>query len=284
MDRSKIKETIRLNFYLNNSNYHLVKNSDKKEYLIFVSSNGLDVTIKDRFEWNNISQRKEIRNKFGKILFLRDPFANFYLQGINSKVSSIDDVIEFVKKILQIDDDSKISIMSYSSGAYLSLILASSIGCVKRIVAFSPIVSLYEWSYSDIQENQYFKDQLEKLNAKEVCSKYFDISKIILNIRSKVLVVYPSLSTLDNLQINKISKLNNIFRVGIRSSKHSVAISHMNYVNLICSNDVKFKKFCQKINNLNMKSYMFTIKNLKHLYLKEWIIRILHLTKRLVKK
>ena len=91
-------------------NYKVViTNGDKKNCIIFCSSNGLingnenyltsfynQTVVNDRYEWENISSDKKIRNKYGTIIFLRDINEKFYVDGINEKYNSIDDIISLV--------------------------------------------------------------------------------------------------------------------------------------------------------------------------------------------
>ena len=77
-------------------NYKIIHTKAKnKNAIIFFSGNGLyfpneekifseTIIEKNRYEWENISDNKKIKNKYSLIIFVRDIYKQWYLNGINS--------------------------------------------------------------------------------------------------------------------------------------------------------------------------------------------------------
>ena len=179
MDRRSDKEKIRKDYWLNDLNYKILNWNSNHNCVVFISSAGLDLSIKDFYEWNTISQRKEVQRHFGKCIFIRDPLSSFYVDGINHEIDCIDKLIDYIKAQTS---GYNVIIAGYSAGAYLALILASCMNNVTRVLAFSAVASLYEWSgeHGDesVEKNQHLFSHIKE----ERYSKYYNIQNMIKNI------------------------------------------------------------------------------------------------------
>ena len=281
MDRTNEKELIRKHFYETDQNYKIEEWSQNPSCVIFISSAGLDLTTKVFYEWETLSKRKEIRSKFGKCIFVRDPFSSFYVEGINKDINNVDSIVAFLQSETA---GYKVVIAGYSAGAYLALILASYMKNVVRVLAFSAVVSLYEWKEENgnpcINKNVHLFSHLNE----EDYSKYFNIKDRVNDIRCRTLYFYPSNSDLDIIQKEIIVGQCNGFisSIGILSNKHSLTVKHINHIRLLCSNDKHIDKIRNKFHMVqNLRPRKFTLFNLGIiLYIKEQILRSCRVAKR----
>ncbi|MCM1125474.1 MAG: hypothetical protein NC429_03300 [Lachnospiraceae bacterium] len=109
-----------------------IVNRDGEECYIFFSSNGLyeentlehfaKVLIEgDRYEWKSIACSLKRKKSMGKIIYVRDVYAKFYIRGINSQISSIDKLVEYLRKLTK---GYRVTTVGISSGGYMAAIIA----------------------------------------------------------------------------------------------------------------------------------------------------------------
>lgn len=170
------KELVKLiNLAYKNNNW-LTRGSQKNQKVfVFSSSNGLyfpntskqfndTILVNDTYEWQNISKGFE---EFNKLLFLRDVHKQWYLNGINSEVNSIEKIVELVKNLV---NDKTLITVGTSSGGFLSTILGLSIES-EMVFSFSGQFQLSSTASIDPNNNTLLQANLD--------SKYFDLSFLL---------------------------------------------------------------------------------------------------------
>lgn len=114
-----------------NAEEEVVNEGGQKCY-IFFSSNGLyeensmehfmqTMIEGNRYEWKSIACPLKRRKKMGKIIYVRDIYAKFYIRGINNKLSSIDKLVEYLKELTK---GYQVTTVGISSGGYMATIAA----------------------------------------------------------------------------------------------------------------------------------------------------------------
>lgn len=194
---------------------------------------------KENFEWMKVANSPLVKNNSGKIIFIRDFASKFYLYGINHKITSIDDVVEFIKKET---DGYDVYFAGYSGGAYLSLILGSMLKNTKRIYAFGPIYNLLLWDGID---HSYSQEDLDyfRLCKDKTRSKYFNIAEYINGLEQKVLSFYGKKCEADLVQQNFINNSGLIVpTLAINTERHCGNLSFYTLVGLLSCNNKKFLK------------------------------------------
>lgn len=159
-------------------NYKIINTKAKsKKALICCSGNGLYfpnreqvfqqvICDEDRYEWENIVSDKRIQSVFSKIIFIRDIYKQWYINGINSSIDSMDRLIDFLKELTA---GYEVSILGNSAGGYAAVAIGSMLSA-KTIFNFSGQYTLC--------------DQFDKapiLNEKKhivSCSKYYDLLEL----------------------------------------------------------------------------------------------------------
>ncbi len=77
-------------------NYRIDDISEIKRVLILCTSNG--GWKENTYEWENLTQNPKIREYFGKIVFLRDVYRHFYIEGLNPRINCIDAIVDVLKE------------------------------------------------------------------------------------------------------------------------------------------------------------------------------------------
>lgn len=107
-------------------------NEGGKKCYIFFSSNGLDKNISEehywkelvehgKYEWKSIANSLKYHNDLGKIIYVRDIYKKFYIDGISSRIDSIDKLLEILRVEIEGYDVTTVGI---SSGGYMAVISA----------------------------------------------------------------------------------------------------------------------------------------------------------------
>lgn len=131
-----IRDSNRLKKALEQDNYKILYNSlgEKDECIIFFSSNNIyypntqdqleDTIEKNKFEWENIAKSKSILTKYGKMIFVRDMWKQWYINGINQKIDSVEKVIEFLRTETE---NMRVTTVGNSSGGYMATLVAQKL-------------------------------------------------------------------------------------------------------------------------------------------------------------
>lgn len=173
-----------------------------------------EILKKNKFEWYG-----KRFNGASKHIFIRDIHKQWYLSGINAKISSPNDLLEFLRRE---SIGYKVICIGSSAGGYAALLYGSLLNAI-RIYAFSPRIEMQSlsWRSNPLIDPLYFR--LKNTDRQTV----MDIINFIKDSRSMMFVFYPIKSSLDKIQIshlleNKIQNNNNFQIFWFNTSKHGV--------------------------------------------------------------
>lgn len=199
------------------------ENVNENYVVIYFSSNGIyfpndeetfrkEILQSNRFEW--------YRNKLDwakKHIFVRDLFKQWYVEGINNELNSIDKLAEFFRKETQ---GYKVITVGSSAGAYAASLFGVLLNA-EHVIAFSPQFSLYP----QISESNPSRDPLlfKYLDDKSI-NKYFDLSNLIDKSSVPIFYIAPYYSKKDEPQIKLASSLNNLKSLFFNAKVHGVPV------------------------------------------------------------
>lgn len=175
------------------------------------TSDAFEATIlqKNRFEW---TKRKAIMDETSiavKDIFIRDVYKNWYVKGINARLSDVDKLITFLAEQVKMCDE--VITVGNSAGGYM----ATLVGCklhADRVFCFSG-----QFDLSDRISN--YPLLLEYLNEDEV-SKYYNIVELVDNSNVPVYYFYPAYVEQDIWQANRIASCSNVRPFKFRQTIH----------------------------------------------------------------
>lgn len=92
-------------------NYQCIETGIKSDLCyIFFSSHGLyypntrdvfeeQMLKKDRYEWKWVANHSPVIRSAGKIIYVRDIYKEWYSRGINSRINTIDKVLDLLREV-----------------------------------------------------------------------------------------------------------------------------------------------------------------------------------------
>jgi hypothetical protein len=168
---------------------YLIENNELKKHLnictVYFSSNYIyfsnnsaafkkSIVEKNNYEWYNLRNPNATKH-----IFIRDIFKQWYLHGINSRINSIELLVDFLKKET---NGYETTFIGSSAGGFAAVLLGSILN-VKKIYGFNN-----QFYLTDLLENS--NESMNPLIFREQdnikISKYFNKSKWDINQFNKV--------------------------------------------------------------------------------------------------
>lgn len=247
-----------INTYYDKDNYRVEEiDKNKKKCLICFSSHATyypftkeafieRIVYQDRYEFENIVHEKKIRSEFGKIIYVRDLWREWYVRGINSRENSIDKIIE---KIAELTKGYQIITIGNSSGGYLATIVGIRLRA-EIIYNFSGQYSLEQWKG---------RKWLSKYSTDEEKSKYYNIVNMVEKSTVPIVYCYPGKAVDDVKQAELVRNCDNVISFAFDSDKHGQTVVPYNYKYLFGKNVEKHKKLSEKLSGKLIKAPIFLI-------------------------
>ena len=214
--------------YRGDPNFRVINISDKKICYIFCSSNGLWANVenfcdfeslKDRYEWINLSKNKRLIKKSGKYIFVRDVFQKSYVDGVNPNINSIDKIIDLLKRETL---DYDVITVGTSGGGYLAMILGAMLPNCIRVYSFGGLFSLHSWTGANNNFSFENIDAYQKHINDYNYSKYFSIKELVNSFNKLLLHFYGAYHFSDCVQLDEIKDISNsnIKLIGSKTGRH----------------------------------------------------------------
>ena len=174
------------------------------------------IVEEDRYEFKNITKSDSIRKRFGRIIYMRDLYREWYVNGINSRIDSIDKII---LKLQELTQGYEIFMLGTSSGGYLATIAGIKLNA-KVIYNFSGQYSLKQW------ENRKWLSMYA--GVEEKC-KYYDIVEMIKETSIPIVYCYPAKAKDDIKQVELVKGCNNVISFAFNYKNHGQTVFSCNY-------------------------------------------------------
>lgn len=241
-----------------NDNYEIEQNGENPEVcIIYFSSNGLyfpntievfneNIICNNRYEWkvNRVITDKIVKRE----IFVRDIYKQWYIIGINHKISSVDQLVSFLKE--QTKDCKKIITVGNSAGGYISTL----VGCflsAEIIFNFSG-----QFSLEHTIEKNYF---LNKYKEDSYYNKYYNITEVVKNSNVDIFYFYPAKVEGDIMQASLIKDIDNVKCFAFDSSVHGDTMYSINLPFLISYDKEKLFSLYEKYKNRIISPFDFSV-------------------------
>lgn len=172
----------------------------------------------DYYEWRNFE-----RLPAEKIIFVRDIFKSWYVTGINSRLNSIDAVVEFLERETA---GMKVITVGSSAGGYMAALTAARLKA-EYSICFSAQFDLMVDEALGV--NPFLKKYLQDADR----SRYYTIVDIIQESKVDIFYFMPAYSDYDLDQMSRVDKLANVHILKIASRHHGVPLLTGNLDNLL---------------------------------------------------
>ncbi len=201
----------------NNENILIEDNSDESKIaVVYCSSNAVyapdtpeafkrKIMDKDRYEWYAL--RMDIPAKH---IFIRDVGKNFYREGINDNVNSLEKLAERLKKETE---GYKVRLLGSSSGGYASIALGLMLGA-EYVMSFSGQFWPFVMSDGSSFLNKKYKDY-----------DYINLRENVKNSNMPIFYMMPTKSPCDIPQYELVKDCPNVHTCAIISNAHGVCVN-----------------------------------------------------------
>ncbi|WNC71179.1 hypothetical protein RGQ13_13745 [Thalassotalea psychrophila] len=228
-------------------NYKIINSSIKNgKCIVFFSGNGLyfpnteeelNKTIDtDRYEWQKLYPKN-----YEKVIFIRDVYKQWYVEGINEEIDSIDKLKCFLDKEIE---GFNTTFIGSSAGGYAAVLLGD-ICTVDLIISLSGQFDLTEEKKrSQANEILHHSPRLEYLQLANLTNK-------------NIVYFYPRFSEYDKEQNLFAIKNKLITIIEINSSIHGVPFYPFALKKILGLDFVDFKKLSNKNHNMTLFSLKY---------------------------
>ena len=159
----------------NYPNYIINKVSDSKVAIIYCASNGIyypneyDIFKKymleeNRFEW---TKKYWLIEESGLNIYIRDVFKQWYLNGINKEMDSLEKLITFLKKVTE---GYEVILIGSSAGGYIATLLGCHLN-TKYVLNFSGQFDLSFQDEANIFVHSAIAEKNPYINLKQIIEK-----------------------------------------------------------------------------------------------------------------
>lgn len=232
-------------------NYKILNYEKSKICYIFITSHGIKLKQinDDFFQWERIAKHNKIKNNSGKIIFIRDNLNSFYVEGLNSEIQCIEELISFFEKETRGYD---VILCGHSAGGYLAFVLGSFLANAIRVLSFGGINDVYQWRGAFNHYTFDDKPLLKKHKNDNKYNKYFKITKDMVSSKNIFFHAF-GIDNLPDYQQYRIIKEEQlcINTFGFKSNKHCSDISSFNLVKLLTCKNKRFGKIINKKSGKN---------------------------------
>lgn len=231
-------------------NYEIIYNekAEKKTAIIYFSSNGIyfpnteeefkkTVLNKNRYEW-----KKNLIPNCHKHIFIRDIRKQWYLNGINREINSLESLEDFLKKETAGYDE--IITTGSSSGGFASVLFGIKLNTAK-IFSFNGQFDIgYLLNEADCEtKNPIIFQRANDLEVK----KYFNLEKYIKEFNGDIFYFASLHSGTEQRQMAIAEKYKNIIKIYFQEAKHGLPFDPYLLKKIINLKNNKLKKLGEKI-------------------------------------
>ena len=217
-NRDESNKLVRAEYEKDNFKIYEFNKKAKLTY-VFFSGNGLfypateecftkTILEQNRYEWENLGTSFSIRKCAHRVIFLRDIYMSWYVLGINSRINSIDKLLEFIRTL--VGEDEVITVGS-SAGAYMAIIAAIKLNA-RYCFAAGPQFNISLYDNENPLINKYAFDQKRR--------KYFDIVELVQGTSVPIYYYFPCRCEKD-IEQKRIVEGRSIRIMNLDSEKHA---------------------------------------------------------------
>ncbi|MCR5233017.1 MAG: hypothetical protein K6E53_03820 [Lachnospiraceae bacterium] len=198
------------------------------------------IVVQDRYEWINMARSPEILNAAGRYIFVRDLYKQWYITGVNSRISSPDLLAEELRRLAE---GYTVITVGSSAGGYAAALYGALLNA-QACFDFSGQLEL-----GSVNEDFC----LRKTGRKPSELKYYDIRGLMKDSACDFYYFYPYYHEKDRGIYNSISGLPNVYGFGFNQRNHAASMMAGNMRFIVCKDkdymDKLYERYKGKIIN-----------------------------------
>lgn len=213
-------------------NYKVIECNPKiRRCFIFFSSNGLyypntkeefeRFVVKDKYEWQRIASLSCVKEKVGRIIFVRDIYKQWYVKGINKEVNTQEKVIGLLRELSK---GYEVTTIGNSAGGFMATLVGEAIQAT-HCLSFSGQFHLgnANGKFMDLYMGESEKDKiLYRIKQSNVPIYFF----------------YSNRNQSDVFQYDQVKECSNVRSFSFKSNIHGYTMLSINLPRIIlCKKD-----------------------------------------------
>lgn len=239
-----------------NNNIKILDNDVENDYcFVYCSSNNLyikdnqvdfleKIVRKNRYEW--VNRTAEIVPK--REIFIRDVWLSWYARGINSKVDTIDKLIDYIAELTA---GFNVVTCGVSSGGFIATALAIKLSAVVKVYNFSGQFSL---------GNHFDHIKINPFMSGGQLGEYEELYKMLPRVSSDIYYFYPSKSKQDIIQSSFVKGENKVLTFSVNSSRHGVTLLPINLPRVISNSKEEMLRMYNNYSGKKINRFIFSIR------------------------
>lgn len=276
-------------FWEKNDNIRIIYNlkADNNICMIYASSNGIwnpnnkqgfitKIEENDKYEW----MRWGGINRFKKTIFIRDVFKEWYVNGVNGRINSIDALIKYLEKETK---GYKLVTAGNSAGGYIATIIGVKL-CASHIYNFSGQIS--------IEDKACMKEEFPELSRwrnNVNRHKYYNISGIVSESDIPIFYFYAARCNEDIGQFSYISKYKSVRPFAFYTREHGQNMFPFCFASVLSLDKKEMVELWDRHRTKIIRPFRFMfdtadIVTILHYYIPYMIYRFKHKAQRRLKK
>lgn len=227
--------------------------------IIYCSGNGLwnpnDIRIfrekiskNDYYEWSSWGGNSQ------RSIFIRDVLKEWYVNGISRKYSSIDDVLEMLKKYTA---GYQVVVVGNSAGGYMASIIGIMLQA-SHVINICGQVDIMEHAVDDMRF-----PELNKARDIHKKVKYFNIKEMICTSPIPIFYFYAGKCKIDTDVFEMLKGCPNIFQYKFKTYEHGVAAPPFCYPSIIDMDTGELERLHKAYSGKMINPMSFSYKILK---------------------
>ncbi|MBJ7879172.1 hypothetical protein [Gelidibacter salicanalis] len=255
--------------YNNLDNYKIIEGDTNSDIIyIYFTSNGLyypnteenfkETIESDKYEWKG-NLVKDAR----KHILLRDVYKQWYVKGINSRINTIENVVDF---LLNETRGYKTITLGSSSGGYMAMLVGRKLKSLK-IYSFNGQFNIEDQLIGLNNRNK--NPLLVKLENNSSFSNYYNIVPYLKNGTAPIFYFSSTHSQWDTEQGEIAKDINDLYPLFIKSDIHGIAFYKQNLIKVLSASKKelvswsRYKAYSQFSFSLKVVGLIKTLKILK---------------------
>ncbi|QAA81357.1 hypothetical protein EI546_06280 [Aequorivita sp. H23M31] len=157
-------------------------------------------------------------------IFLRDFNQAWYHMGVDSELNSMDEITEYLGKMITEKGYEKVCFIGNSMGGYAALLFGSILK-VSCVIAFAPQTFINKGNRLFYLDRRWRKQIARVYAFNNKKTENFDIKKILSrnqDFGTRLNIYYSTQHRLDKIHAERLKRINNIFLHPIREGGHEV--------------------------------------------------------------
>ena len=210
------------------------------------------VVERDKFEWMNLSTNQDIYNSASTIIFVRDVYKNWCINGINANINTQEKLEDYLRQIV---GNREVVTVGSSAGGYMAILFGILLKA-KTIYSFSPQVNLH--AYNIDHPIKYYEEYLDNPN---IC-RHMDLTPMMSQFQGELFYFVPMLCTEDIRQFDLAKKCKNVHFFKLEEKRHGYTIWCECMIKTLTMDEGKLIELCSIFEGKCIKPVFYALKSI----------------------